>query len=117
MAKLIHDRPKIISILGVVGFVFSAGQIIAISAPSIRDVASWYPILFGSIICLRFISMIGVWHMKKWGAELFTYVSLTKIIIQLLVDDFGLSAKIDCGFSIVFIITFLFYYKKMARGL
>ena len=102
MAQIIRKRPKIISILGVIGFIFSAGQIIAISAPDIRAVASWYPILYGSIISLRFISIVGVWHMKKWGAELFAYITLFKIIVQTLVDDFGMFGKIDAFVSVAF---------------
>lgn len=117
MAHVIRKRPKIISILGVIGFIFSAGQIIAISAPSIRDVASWYPILYGSIIAMRFISIVGVWHMKKWGAELFAYVTLFKIMVQTMVGDFGMFGKMDAFVSVAFAIVFMCFYKRMGRDL
>lgn len=117
MAHAIRKRPVIISILGVIGFIFSAGQIIAISAPGIRDVAGWYPILYGTIIALRFISLVGVWHMKKWGAELFAYITVTKIITQVLVGDFGTGAIIDASFSFTFAIIFISFYKRMGRDL
>lgn len=117
MAHVIRKRPRIISILGVVGFIFSAGQIIAISAPSIRDVATWYPIVYGMIIALRFISIVGVWHMKKWGAELFAYITIVKIAVQTLLNDFGMFGKIDAVVSIAFAIVFLSFYKRMERGL
>jgi hypothetical protein len=117
MSVAIRKRPKVISILGVIGFIFSAGQIIAISAPGIRDVAGWYPILYGSIIALRFISLVGVWHMKKWGAELFAYVTITKIAVQVLVNDFEFASGLDAFFSIIFAIVFLAFYKRMGRDL
>ncbi len=117
MAQVLRKRPKIISILGVIGFIFSSGQIIAISAPAIRDVASWYPILYGSIIALRFISLVGVWHMKKWGVELFAYITIAKVIIQLLVVDFGTATVIDTFFSFSFAIVFACFYKRMGRDL
>ncbi len=117
MAHVIRKRPRIISILGVVGFIVSAGQIIAISAPSIRDVASWYPIVYGMIISLRFISIVGVWHMKKWGAELFTYVTIIKILAQTLLNDFGMVSRGDAIISIVFSIVLMSFYKRMDRGL
>ncbi|MEO5645580.1 MAG: hypothetical protein ABIQ40_02940 [Bacteroidia bacterium] len=117
MSIAIGKRPKIISILSVVGFIFSAGQIIAISAPAIRDVGGWYPMLYGSIIALRFISLVGVWYMKKWGAELFAYVTITKIAVQVLVGDFGLASGVDAFFSVVFAIVFLCFYKRMGRDL
>lgn len=117
MSVLLGKRPKVISILGVTGFIFSAGQIIAISAPGIRDVGGWYPMLYGSIIALRFISLVGVWYMKKWGAELFAYVTITKIAVQILVGDFGIASGVDAFFSVAFSIVFLSFYRRMGRDL
>ncbi len=117
MSTVINKRPKIISILGVTGFIFSAGQIIAISAPGIRDVGGWYPMLYGSIIALRFISLVGVWYMKKWGAELFAYITIAKIGVQLLVGDFGFSSGIDAVFSVAFSIVFMCFYRRMGSDL
>ena len=117
MAHVLRKRPKAISILCVIGFIFSTGQIIAISAPAIRDVASWYPIVYGLIISFRFISLVGVWHMKKWGAELFAYVTLFKIMVQVAVGDLGFFGGVDAVFSVIFAIVFLCFYKRMERGL
>ncbi|HEU4716759.1 MAG TPA: hypothetical protein VFU15_02955 [Bacteroidia bacterium] len=110
-------RPILISILCVAGFIFSAGQIILISSPSIRSIAGWYPIVYGLITAARFISFVGVWNMKKWAAEMFLYVSLLKIIIQLLVHDSGVTSWADAGISLTFAIIFLSYYKRMDRNL
>jgi uncharacterized membrane protein (DUF2068 family) len=117
MAQAIRKRPIAISILGVIGFIFSAAQIITISAPGIRNVADWYPIVYGTIIALRFISIVGVWHMKKWGAELFAYITLTKIMVQVLVGDFGAGAGIDTFFSVAFSIVFICFIRRMGRDL
>lgn len=117
MSTILRKRPKAISILAVIGFIFSAGQIIAISAPGIRDVAGWYPMLYGSIIALRFISLVGVWHMKKWGAELFAYVTVAKILVQIMVDDFGGASGFDASVSISFAVVFLLFYHRMQRDL
>ncbi len=117
MPLAIRKRPRIISTLAVIGFIFSACQIITISAPSIRDVAVWYPIIYGMIVSLRFISLVGVWHMKKWGAELFAYSTIIKIITQVLVNDFGMMGKVDAFLSVAFSIVFMFYYRKMAKNL
>ncbi|CAN5231139.1 hypothetical protein BH09BAC5_BH09BAC5_18030 [soil metagenome] len=115
--QVVRKRPKIISILAVIGFIFSSGQIITISAPSIRDVAGWYPILYGSIIAMRFISLVGVWHMKKWGVELFAYVTIVKIIVQVLLGDFTTATGFDTFVSVAFAIIFATQYRKMGRDL
>ena len=116
MAQVIK-RPRILSILGVKWYIISAGQIIAISAPAIRDISSWYPMLYGSIIALRFISIVGIWHMKKWGVELFFYVTIAKIITQVLVGDFSGGAGVDSFLSVALVIVSMFYYKRMGRDL
>ena len=55
--------------------------------------------------------------MKKWGAELFGYITIIKIGVQLLVDDFGFASGVDAFFSIVFSIVFLCFYRRMGRDL
>lgn len=117
MSVSLRKRPIIISILAVAGFIASAFQIIAISAPSIRDVAGWYPILYGSIIALRFISLVGVWHMKKWGAELFAYTTVSKIIVQFAVGDFDFWTGVGAAFAVGYAIVFMCFYKRMGRDL
>src|SRR4051812_341875 len=117
MAKAARKRPIITSIFCVIGFIICAGQIVAISAPSIRNVAIWYPVIYGMIVSLRFISLVGVWHWKKWGAELFTYSTLIKITTQILVNDLSTMGKVDAFLSVLFSITFMVYYRRMSRNL
>jgi len=117
MSHVLRKRPRIVSILCVIGFIFCSGQIITISAPSIRNVAIWYPIIYGMIVSLRFISLVGVWHMKKWGAELFTYATIVKIIIQVLLNDFTTVGKGDAFFSVMMSVVFMVFYKRMGRNL
>lgn len=113
----IRKRPIIISIFGVVGFIVSAFQIILISYPGIRKIAAWYPIVYGFFTALRFVSLVGVWRMKKWGAELFVYTLLLKIAVQVLMNDFTTLAMLDMLISIVFSIVFMVFYKRMDRNL
>lgn len=100
-----------------VGFVISAFQIILISYPGIRSIAKWYPIVYGTMTALRFMATVGVWHMKKWGAELFVYITLTKIIILQLFGDLTALGIADAVVSIIFSIIFMIFYKRMDRNL
>jgi hypothetical protein len=117
MSHVLRKRPRIVSIFCVSQFIFCAGQIITISAPSIRNIAIWYPIIYGMIVSLRFISLVGVWHMKKWGAELFVYATIVKIITQVLVGDLTTMAKSDAVYSVILCIVFMTFYKRMSRNL
>ena len=115
MPGFVVKRPKVISIFCVVGFVISAFQIILISYPGIRNIAQWYPIVYGLLTALRFMSLVGTWHMKKWGAELFTYTILAKIAIQVFVGDFGGTSLADTCIAIVFSIVFMSFHRRMDR--
>ncbi len=117
MAQALHKRPRIISIFCVIGFIGAAIQIILISYPGIREIAKWYPIVYGAITALRFISLVGVWNMKKWAAELFTYMLVLKIIIQSLLNDFGWTSVLDTTLSVIFAITFMSFHRRMDRNL
>jgi len=117
METTIRKRPRVLAILCVTGFIISAVQILLISYPGIRDIAKWYPMLYGMIVALRFISLVGIWHMKKWGMELFIYVLLAKIIVQLLMSDLSQVAKLDIFVSAVFALVFFLFYKRMDRNL
>lgn len=117
MSSTARKRPIVISILAVIGFIFSAGQIIMISYPGIQEKSSFYPIIYGLVVALRFTSLIGIWYMKKWGAELFLYSLLIKITVQILFDDFGIFSIFDVVLMAVFTIVFLAFMRKMGRNL
>ena len=60
-----------ISIFCVIGFIISAVQIILISYPGIRNIAKWYPIVYGLLTALRFMSLVGAsptWKSSKCGS-------------------------------------------------
>ena len=117
MPVTVRKRPIILSIICVIGFIISAVQIILISYPGIRSIAKWYPIAYGLLTALRFMSLVGTWYMKKWGPELFVYTLLAKITIQVLVGDFTTAASVDAALCSLFSVFFLIYHKRMDRNL
>jgi len=75
------------------------------------------PAIYGLIIAGTFISFIGVWHMKRWGPELYFISFCAKILFFVLTHTFGLSSILGILFSIWFTVTFVIYYKKMDLNL
>jgi hypothetical protein len=63
-------RARILSVICILGYVWALAQLAIIISPAIKKLGTWYPALFGIFVSLKFISYVGVWHMKKWGAEL-----------------------------------------------
>lgn len=109
-----QKRPLLLSIACVLGF---AGIVISfpnIFSPFIKQLGIWYPAIFGSIISARFMALVGVWFLKKWGAILFVCVFIINEVMRLLVDDVS---YIEIVFSAFISIVFLSYYKIMDRNL
>ena len=117
MSATVRKRPIVISIICVLGFIVSAGQIIAFSYPGIRAVGKWYPVVYGFLVAFRFMSLVGIWHMKKWGAELFAYAVLVKFIIQMLVGDLTAVSMGDLSLATGFAVIFLSFHGRMDKNL
>jgi hypothetical protein len=117
MTVEVRKRPRIISIMAVLGFIVSSFQILLISYPGIKAIGHWYPIAYGLIVAIRFASLIGVWHMKRWGAELFAYILIVKIIVQVIGNDLTMLSIVDAFLSTIYAIVFLCFYKRMGRDL
>ena len=110
MESIIIKRPKLITLVCVLGFIWIVFSFPAVFSPSVKKLGDWYPALFGLIVAVSFISYIGVWHMKRWGVSLFLISFFIKQTILILINDINYSGII---FSILFIGVMVFYYKRM----
>lgn len=115
MAQL--PRPKLISITTALAIVFVLSSFPILFMPSIKKIGDFIPMLLGLIITLQFISLIGVWHMKRWGVELFIIVFFIRLLTFLILglQDFRLYFNIT--YSVIAIGCFMLYYKKMSHNL
>lgn len=109
-----QKRPVLISIACILGYVGILISFPNIFSPFIKQLGIGYPALFGTIISLRFIALVGVWHMKKWGAVLFALVFCSNEIMRVFINDVN---YIELIFSALLSIVFLSYYKLMDRNL
>lgn len=112
--KLIAKRPVILSIICIVGILWSLMNFIFVFSPFIKRISDWAPAIYGIIVALQFISFIGIWHMKRWGVTLCISAFLVKIIFSILVDDIS---YVGIVLSATFIVFFLIFYRRMAHEL
>ncbi len=110
METTIQKRPKLLTIVCVLGFTWIVFSFPAVFSPSVKKLGDWYPALFGLIVALSFIAYIGVWHMKRWGVNLFAITFFVKQILFVLINDIN---YIGITLSFLFIIAMVFYYKRM----
>jgi hypothetical protein len=107
-------RPRLISIICILGFIWIVFSFPSVFSPSIKKMGDWYPALFGLIVASSFISYIGVWHMKRWGVQLFIITFFIKEILLILVEDLS---YVGIAFSLFFLISMLFFYRRMDLNL
>lgn len=107
-------RPKLISIVCILGYVWIVFSFPGVFSPTVKKLGDWYPALFGLMVATNFISYIGVWHMKKWGVQLYLITFFIKQLVLLLLNDIS---YIEIVFSFFFIVVFFVYYKEMNDNL
>ncbi len=107
-------RPVLLSIVCILGFIWIVFSFPSVFSPSIKKMGDWYPALFGLIVASSFISYIGLWHMKRWGVQLFLITFFIKETILVVVQDVNF---MGIFFSILFIVPMMVFYKRMDLNL
>ncbi len=110
-------RPKIISVTGVMAIIFILLAFPMLFTPSIKRMGDFVPMILGIIITLQFVSVIGIWHMKQWGVQLFIVMFCIRVITFMFLELYEFRFYFNIFYSVLFIIFFLFHYKKMDKNL
>jgi hypothetical protein len=110
-------RPVIISILCIIGYIWIVFSFLGAFAPEIKRTGAFMPALLGTIVAFQFISFIGIWHMKKWGVEMFIISFFAKVTFFFWLDKLGVGLYIGMALSVFMLIPYLLLYKKMDRNL
>ncbi|MBL0328294.1 MAG: hypothetical protein IPP64_02470 [Bacteroidetes bacterium] len=107
-------RPVLIRIICILGFIWIVFSFPSVFSPSVKKLGDWYPALFGLIVASSFISYIGVWHMKRWGVQLFAITFFVKEALLFLVNDISYPGIVISTF---FLVSMLLFYKRMDLNL
>ncbi|MGQ0828589.1 MAG: hypothetical protein ACT4ON_09360 [Bacteroidota bacterium] len=113
METAIKKRPLLLTIVCVLGYIWIVFSLPGVFSPAIKKLGDWYPALFGLLVATSFISYVGVWHMKRWGVNLFSITFFVKEMILILINDTGFNFFMGLIFSIFFIVTMIVFYKRM----
>ncbi len=111
------ERPKIISVTSIVCIVLILLSFPLLFTPSIKRLGDFVPLILGVIITLQFVSIIGVWYMKKWGVQFFVVTFFARVMTFMLLNLFGFRFYFNITYSCIAIIIFLVHYKKMNDNL
>ena len=111
------QRPKSISIVTVMAIVLVLLAFPMLFMPSIKRMGDFIPMILGIIITLQFVSLIGIWHMKQWGVQLFIVMFSIRVITFMYLDMYTFRFYFNIFYSALFFIFFLIHYRKMDSNL
>ena len=116
--KLVFTRPFLLTFVCILGYLWVVFTIPSIFSPTTKRLGEWYPALFGAVVAAQFISFIGIWHMKRWGVELFLINFFFKTLLHAVAGMLG-DGSVIAGIvvSFFFAVPFLGHYKAMDRNL
>ncbi|MBK6521571.1 MAG: hypothetical protein IPI93_08520 [Sphingobacteriaceae bacterium] len=107
-------RPKVISIICIIGFILVLISFPQVFSPGIKKIGMFTPAIYGAIIAFQFISFVGLWHFKQWGALGFAIVFFCKIYFNILINETGVMFYIYIGISLFSLIYILKYFRQMS---
>jgi hypothetical protein len=106
-------RPGILTVICILGFTWVLITFPSVFSPDIKKLGIFMPAIYGLIVACTFISFIGVWHMKRWGAELYVLAFSAKTLFFVFTHTFGASSISGVLFSIWFIVMYAIHYRRM----
>jgi hypothetical protein len=110
MQQIARKRPVLITIVCILGFIWIVFSFVGVFNPALKKMSDWYPALFGLIVAATFMSYIGVWHMKRWGVQLFAISFFIKELALILIEDIN---PVGIVFALFFLVSMLCFYKRM----
>ena len=82
----LRKRPVIITLVCIAGFSWILISIPGVFSPTVKKLGDIYPAVFGSLIASAFISLVGIWYMKKWGLHLYIFTFFIRQMILILLQ-------------------------------
>ena len=110
-------RPRIISIICILGYLSVLVAFPQVFSPPIKKLGLMVPALYGILVAAQFISCVGIWYFKQWGVQLYVMTFFAKTLFFLLSDQTGFSFYLGILLSVTFIIILLKHYPRMNPNL
>ncbi|MFN7848189.1 MAG: hypothetical protein ACK5P4_13345 [Bacteroidota bacterium] len=107
-------RPIALSIVCILSFAAAILGFPAVFSPFIKKKGDFFPAITGIIIAFEFISVVGVWYMKKWGFRVYLTTAILNQCMLLYINNWSQTKII---LPVIFIAVSAFFYKKMDHNL
>ncbi len=119
-------RPWYITIFCIAAWLWLFILFPSVFSPETKKIHLLLPSIYGIVIALMFVASVGVWHLKRWGLELFFIILFIKAFLDNSVhstntpSNANISLNLSFGFVFFFIygvIIAILFYNKMQKEL
>ena len=110
-------RPLAITIICIIGYLSVVFTFPQVFSPGVKRLGLFVPALFGIIVAGQFIACVGLWHFKRWGAELYITAFFLKALFHLLTETAGVGLILSGMLNLVFLFFLLRHYPRMDANL
>jgi hypothetical protein len=107
-------RPTILTIVCIASFAYAVIGFPTIFSPFIKKQGDFFPAFAGILISLEFISVVGVWYMKKWGLHMYITAALINHALIIYIENWAIYKSV---LPVFFIIVASIFYKQMDNNL
>lgn len=107
-------RPTVLTVICIISFVAEVLGFPTIFSPFIKKQGDFFPAFTGLLIAFEFISIVGVWYMKKWGVRIYLITAMLNQSLMIYIDNWSAFKLI---LPLIFIVIAAFFYKKMDNNL
>lgn len=110
-------RPAVITWFCVLGYLSILVAFPQVFSPQVKKLGLFMPAVYGLLVAVDFMAYVGIWYLKRWGAELFLLSYFTKTLIDLVLGNTGFLFYSGQVFSWFFVFFLLRNYRMMNRNL
>jgi hypothetical protein len=107
-------RPTILSVICIISFAAAILGFPTIFSPFVKKKGDFFPAFTGILIAFEFISVVGVWYMKKWGVRIYLLTAMLNQTLMIYIDNWSVTKII---LPIIFVVIAAFFYNKMDDNL
>jgi len=107
---LIPQRPWILTLLCVLGFLGCFLKMYYVFSSEIRSVSTWYPSFVSLSTLLLMAALFGLMQMRRWGFFLYLLFFVLHQVVQVAVKKWDIASSLL--FTAILVVGFL-QYKKL----
>ena len=107
-------RPTLITVVSIIAFAAAVLSFPSVFSPFVKKKGDFFPAITGLVIAFEFISVVGIWYMKKWGLRTYIMTAMANQALLLAIDNWSV---VNLILPVLVISATAFYFKSMDENL